>query len=350
MRPRLTTAALLALALVLAACGGDDGADTTEPPAAETTEPPADDGAQPPADGDPGTGLPAVDPIDWEGAVSTAGSSTVFPLSEVVAAQWLDEGGPEVTIESIGSGAGFERFCVAGETDISNASRPIKDEEVAQCGDIGRDPIEFRVGTDALAVTVSAGNYFASDITLEELAVLFAGAKTWSDVRADWPAHPVASFSPGTDSGTFDYFVEEVFDEDDAPILGSDAQFSEDDNVLVQGIAGDGCTEGDETTTCAVGYFGFAYFVENDDVLIALDIEGVEPNADNVDQGAYPLARPLFMYGDAGVMEEKPQVAAYLTYFLNNVSDLIGAVGYFPAPPADMAAGVDALAAYWAER
>lgn len=344
IRPTKVAALLAVLALVLAACGLDgDGTSDTEAPGATN----APDATEANGDVDAMTGLPVVDPIDWDGEIVSAGSSTVFPLAEAVAAQWLDEGGPNLTIDSIGSGAGFERFCVAGETDISNASRPIKDEEVSQCNDIGRDPIEFRVGTDALAVTVSAGNNFASDITLEELATLFSGVETWQDVRAEWPAHPVSLFSPGTDSGTFDYFVEEVFDEDDAPILESGSQFSEDDNVLVQGIAGDGCTEGDETTTCAVGYFGFAYFIENEDVLIALEVEGVEPNADNVDDGSYPLARPLFMYSDSGVMEEKPQVAAYLTYFLNSVSGLIGDVGYFPAPTADMQAGIDALASYW---
>ena len=158
--------------------------------------------------------------------------------------------------------------------------------------------------------------------------------------------HPVALFSPGTDSGTFDYFVEEIFDGDQEPLLTSRTQLSEDDNLLVQGIVDDGCAEGDESTTCAVGYFGFAYFVENEDFLIALQIEGVEPNADTVDKGVYPLARPLFMYSDDGILDEKPQVAAFLTYYLNNVSELIVDVGYFPAPAADMAAGIDALNAY----
>ncbi|MDX1468843.1 MAG: substrate-binding domain-containing protein [Acidimicrobiia bacterium] len=339
-------ALLSVLALVLAACTATEATTTTgenRPPSTNTPgpDPITDDGI------DAATGLPVIAPIDYSGDIVAMGSSTVFPLSEVVANEWIDEGGPNITIDSIGSGAGFERFCETGESDISNASRPIREEEVSSCESIGRIPIEFRVGTDALAITVSAKNYFATDITLAELAVLFSTAQTWQDVRAEWPAHPVAVFSPGTDSGTFDYFVEEVFDEDDAPILGSGAQFSEDDNVLVTGIAGDACTEGDASSTCAVGYFGFAYFVENEDVLTALSVEGVEPNAANVDAGAYPLSRPLFMYSDAGIMADKPQVAAFLTYYLNNVSRLIADVGYFPAPAADMQSGVDALKEYW---
>ena len=142
------------------------------------------------------------------GSIITAGSSTVFPLSERMAERWTDEGGIAPSIASIGSGAGFERFCVEGETDISNASRAIKDSERESCNAIGRDAIEFRVGTDALAVTVSAENDFAADVSLEELAMIFSSAVTWSDVRAEWPDEAIQRFIPGTDSGTFDYFVE----------------------------------------------------------------------------------------------------------------------------------------------
>ena len=195
-------------------------------------------------------GLPEVDALDYPGGeIIIAGSSTVFPLSERMAELWADAGGVAPSIASIGSGAGFERFCVAGETDISNASRAIKDSERESCAEIGRDPIEFRVGTDALAVTVSAANDFVSDITLEELAQIFSSAETWSDVRAEWPDEAIRRFIPGTDSGTFDYFVEAVFDKDEAPILGANPQLSEDDNVLVKGITG---------SPHAIGFFGYA--------------------------------------------------------------------------------------------
>ena len=268
-------------------------------------------------------GLPDVDPLEFsEGEIITAGSSTVFPLSERMAELWTDLGGVAPSIASIGSGAGFERFCVEGETDISNASRAIKDSERESCNAIGRDAIEFRVGTDALAVTVSAANDFVSDVTLEELAMLFSGAETWSDVRAEWPAEAIQRFIPGTDSGTFDYFVEEVFDEDEEPILSANPQLSEDDNVLVQGISG---------SPYAIGFFGYAYYVENRDALNILSIEGTEANAQTTDDGSYPLARPLYIYSDAGIMAEKPQVAAFINFFLTHVNDEVIDVGYFPA-------------------
>ena len=281
-----------------------------------------------------GHGLPEVDPLEYsDGDIITAGSSTVFPLSERMAEVWTDAGGVAPSIASIGSGAGFERFCVEGETDISNASRPIKDSEVESCNAIGRDPIEFRVGTDALAVTVSSANDFVSDVTLEELAMIFSTAATWSDVRAEWPNEAIQRFIPGTDSGTFDYFVEEVFDKDEEPILSANPQLSEDDNVLVQGITG---------SPYAIGFFGYAYYVENADILNILDIEGIEPNAQTTDDGSYPLARPLYIYSDAGIMAEKPQVNAFINFYLTHVNDEVVDVGYFPASESAFSGAIDA--------
>ena len=282
-----------------------------------------------------GHGLPDLDPLEYtDGDIITAGSSTVFPLSERMAELWTDAGGVAPSIASIGSGAGFERFCVEGETDISNASRAIKDSERESCNAIGRDPIEFRVGTDALAVTVSAENDFVSDVTLEELALIFSSADTWSDVRAEWPNEAIQRFIPGTDSGTFDYFVEEVFDEDEEPILSANPQLSEDDNVLVRGITG---------SPYAIGFFGYAYYVENQDTLSILNIEGIEANAQTTDDGSYPLARPLYIYSGAGIMSEKPQVAAFINFYLTHVNDEVIDVGYFPASPAALKAAKQAL-------
>ena len=279
-------------------------------------------------------GLPEVDPLDYyDGEIITAGSSTVFPLSERMAELWTDEGGVAPSIASIGSGAGFERFCVEGETDISNASRAIKDSEVESCAAIGRTPIEFRVGTDALAVTVSADNNFVTDVTLEELTAIFSSAETWSDVRAEWPPEVIQRFIPGTDSGTFDYFVEAVFDEDEESILSANPQLSEDDNVLAQGIAG---------SPYAVGFFGYAYYVENEDALNILSIEGIEANAETTDDGSYPLARPLYIYSDAGIMAEKPQVNAFINFYLTWVNDEVIDVGYFPAAESALHGAVDA--------
>ena len=284
---------------------------------------------------EPDIGLPEVDPLDFtEGEIVTAGSSTVFPLSERMAERWTDAGGVAPSIASIGSGAGFERFCVEGETDISNASRAIKDSEVESCAAIGREPIEFRVGADALAITVSASNDFVTDVSLEELAMIFSSADTWSDVRAEWPNEAIQRFIPGTDSGTFDYFVEAVFDEDEEPILSANPQLPEDDNVLVQGISG---------SPYAIGFFGYAYYVENQGALNILSIEGIEANAQTTDDGSYPLARPLFIYSDAGIMVEKPQVNAFINFYLSNVNDEVIDVGYFPASAAALNAAKGAF-------
>lgn len=268
-------------------------------------------------------GLPPVDPLAISGDIIEAGSSTVFPLAEAVAERFIDEGySGNITIDSIGSGAGFSRFCEAGETDISNASRPIRDSEVESCQAIDRDPIEFRVGTDALAVVVSSDNDFVDNLTFAELQAIFSTAENWSDVRSEWPDEPIQLFIPGTDSGTFDYFVEEVFEEDPEPMLSADPQMSEDDNVLVQGVS---------ASPYAIGFFGYAYYQENQDILQALSIEGVEPSAESVDNNTYPLARPLFIYSDCSVMNDKPQVNDYINYFLTNVNEVINEVGYFPA-------------------
>jgi phosphate binding protein len=283
--------------------------------------------------------LPEVNPLEVTGDIISAGSSTVFPLAEKIAENFKSDGyAGNITIDSIGTGGGMERFCKTGETDIANASRPIKDEEKANCTAIKRTPIAFRVGTDALAVVVNPANdWLKGGVTRAELAKIFSSETTnWSDVNPAWPAQPIKRFTPGTDSGTFDYFVSDVMDKvyvKDAVkdkgkgkemLLGAaNLQLSEDDNVLVQGVEGD---------KDAIGYFGFAYFEENKGKLQDLAIDGVSPSVDTVNAGKYPLSRPLFVYSDANVMKEKPQVAAFINYFLTNVNDVIGDVGYFVAP------------------
>ncbi len=280
--------------------------------------------------------LPEVDPAMVSGDIISAGSSTVFPLTERMAERFQDEGfAGNITIDSIGSGAGLERFCVSGETDIANSSRPIKDSEIESCMAIGRTPIEFRVGTDALAVVVSQENDFLTELTIEQLAMVYSTAQKWSDVDPSWPAEDILRFSPGTDSGTFDYFVEAVMDpvyvvdEDTDEGKGEEAilnaagiQMSEDDNVLVQGVLG---------SPYAIGYFGFAYYNENADTLKALSINGVEPNEETAESNEYPLSRPLFIYSDATIMQEKPQVSTFINFYLSFVNEEIIDVGYFPA-------------------
>lgn len=282
--------------------------------------------------------LPAVDPLSVFGDIVTAGSSTLGPLSARMAQAFSEDGYADIiTVDEPGTGTGFQRFCEAGETDIANASRAINDAEIENCRAIGREPIEFRVGTDALVVVVGSTNDFVDSLTLEQLAAIFSGAvTTWDQVDPSFPAAAIQLFSPGTESGTFDYFVEAVLENEDGANLGDDAaaaalqvpgiQTSGDDNILVQGI---------EASPYAIGYFGFAYYVENQDRLKALALDfgdgAVEPSAETAEDGTYPLARPLYIYSDATVMAEKPQVAAFINYYLTNVNDYITEVGYFPA-------------------
>jgi phosphate transport system substrate-binding protein len=184
-------------------------------------------------------------------------------------------------------------------------------------------------------------------VTLEELAALFSTAELWSDVRPEWPAEPILRFSPGTDSGTYDYFVEVVMapanpnaeGKADIP-LGEEAiqnasnlQQSEDDNVLVQGVEG---------SPYAIGYFGYAYYQENEDRLNALSISGVAPTAATAESNEYPISRPLFIYSDAGIMQAKPQVAAFIYFYLTHVNDEILSVGYFPASDEALQGALDA--------
>ena len=321
MNPKMQTllAMLVMASVLLAACG----------PAATATSAPAETNVA--STEDPNS---AFSPLNVSGDVVTAGSSTVFPLSERMAERFNDEGfSGTVTVDSIGSGAGFERFCEAGESDISNASRGIEADEVALCKAIGRTPVEFRVGTDALAIVVSRENDFIPGVTLEQLAMIFSTAVNWSDVDPGWPAEPILRFNPGTDSGTYDYFVEAVLGDDGTLIQNSTGtQYSEDDNVLVQGVLG---------SPYAIGYFGYAYYVENQDTLKILDIDGVAPSEVTAEDGSYPLARPLFIYSDGGIMTEKPAVAAFIHFYLSFVNEEIVDVGYFPASEAALQASWD---------
>ena len=355
---------LLALALLASACAAPTATPAPQATSAPgSTQAPAATAAPQPTTAPQATAeapmaespimLPNIpEPADVQGDIITAGSSTVFPVTEAMAELFEQEGySGQVTVDSIGTGAGFERFCTAGETDISNASRAINAKEIAACAAIGRNPLEFRVGTDALAVVVSQDNDFVDSLTLAELAVAFSTATTWADVRAGWPAEPIQRFSPGTDSGTFDYFVEAVMapanpvdgranvEAGEAAILNSEGtQYSEDDNVLAQGVEG---------SPYALGYFGYAYYAAEAGKLKAVPIAktdpaaAVEPSQETVDAATYPLARPLFIYSDAKIIQAKPQVAAFILFYLTNVNNEILDVGYFPA--SDNALG-DAMA------
>jgi phosphate transport system substrate-binding protein len=345
-----TLIAGMLLLTMLAACGQQTGTATDSPPTSPAAEAPAatpDDSpaaeaspspeaaatspspeASPAAADEEEIELPEVDPAEVTGNIITAGSSTVFPLTQALVERFQSEGyAGNVTIDSVGTGAGFERFCVAAETDIANASRPIKDEEAEACRQNGREPIEFRVGTDALAVVVSAQNDFLEELSMEQLAQIFSGElANWSEVDASYPNQPIQLFSPGTDSGTFDYFVEVVLEKDEERILNVQGlQFSEDDNVLVQGVQG---------SPYAIGYFGYAYFEENAGQLKAIAIDGVEPTAETAESNEYPLSRPLFIYSAESILQEKPQVADFINFYLSWVNEEVLDAGYFPASAA----------------
>ncbi|MGF1523386.1 MAG: PstS family phosphate ABC transporter substrate-binding protein [Leptolyngbyaceae cyanobacterium] len=257
------------------------------------------------------------------GDIAIDGSSTVFPISEAMAEDFMNENSDvNVTVGVSGTGGGFRKFC-AGETDISNASRGIKPEEVEACEAAGVEFIELLVGIDALTVVVSEENDFLSDITLEQLNAIWGpeaeGTVTrWNQVDPSWPNAPIRLFGPGTDSGTFDFFTEEVNGEGGAS--RADYTASEDDNILVLGVSRD---------PNALGYFGLSYYLENQATLEAVAVDGELPDPEAV--GAYPLARPLYIYVSTAALE-KPEVNAFVEYYLTTArdSDIVTQVGYIP--------------------
>ena len=263
------------------------------------------------------------------GSVAIDGSSTVFPLSDA-AAELLNEENTsiKVTVGSAGTGGGFEAFC-AGKTDISDASRPIDEaEEVPLCEKEGIEYTELQVATDALTVVVPT-DFEVDCITTEQLKTMWEPAAqgkvtNWNQVDPSFPDEELALFGPGTDSGTFDYFTDEINGEEGAS--RSDYEASEDDNVIVEGVA---------NTPGAAGYFGFTYYEENADKLKALEVDSgdgcVAPSAETAQSGNYtPLARPLFIYVANKSYADKPQVAEYVDYYIDNLTDIAEAAEYIP--------------------
>jgi len=260
------------------------------------------------------------------GRIQADGSSTVGPFTTLAAERFqASSPGVRVTVGISGTGGGFERFC-AGETDLSDASRPIKDEEQAACEQNGVDHVEFQVANDALTVVVSADNDWVDCLTVEELHEIWApGSKveSWSQVRDGFPDEPLELFGPGTDSGTFDYFTGEINGEEGAS--RSDYTASEDDNVLVRGVAG---------SKGGLGYFGFSYFEENAGQLRALGVDGgdgcVEPSVESAQSGEYsPLSRPLFVYAKTASFEQ-PHVSAFVRFMLSHVEELAEGAKFVP--------------------
>ena len=268
------------------------------------------------------------------GTIIIDGSSTVFPITEAVAEEF-HKLYPDIStpIGVSGTGGGFKKF-IAGETDISNASRPIKDSEAETAKANGVEYIELAIAYDGLSVMVSHDNDFVDSLTVEELGRIWAPdstVMTWKDVRPEWPDEAIKLYAPGTDSGTFDYFTEVINGK--AGASRTDFTPSEDDNVLVQGIAGD---------KYSLGYFGYAYYMENTDKLKIVKIDNgsgaVEPTFDTIMDGSYaPLSRPIFMYVAAKSLAQ-PHVQAFVDYFLGEGTALVSEVGYVQLSEEDYAA------------
>jgi phosphate transport system substrate-binding protein len=263
------------------------------------------------------------------GSVKSDGSSTVFPVAEAVAEEFqLTHPRSRITVGLSGTGGGFKKFA-AGETDISNASREMRDSEKKLAAKNNIEFIEIPVAFDGLSVMVNPKNQFVDSLSLAQLKKAWqpkSSVKTWQDLNAKWPKEEIKFYGPGADSGTFDYFTEAVMGE--ARASRPDYVASEDDNVLVRGIAND---------PNALGYFGFAYYVENKDKLKLLSIaaegkEPVKPTPETIESGKYPLARPLLIYVNLEAARKKPVVKEYIEFFLKNAATLSKEVGYVPLP------------------
>ena len=278
---------------------------------------------------------------DLSGEFEADGSSTLGPLTEAAIEEFAAVA-PDVRITNgiSGSGSGFERFS-NGEIAISNASREIKEEEAAAAEENGIPWYRFDMAYDGITVVVSAENDFVTDLTVEELSKIWAadgGVTNWSDVRPDFPEEAIELYGPGTASGTFDYFNEEILGEDVA--VRTDYTPSEDDNVLVQGVSG---------SPYALGYFGFSYFENNQDSLKAVEIDAgegpVAPSIDTIADGSYqPLSRTLFIYVNANELQERPEVQEFVKFYAATSDEIAPSVGYIALPDDAEQAVVDKVA------
>ncbi|MBD8027749.1 PstS family phosphate ABC transporter substrate-binding protein [Ureibacillus sp. Re31] len=311
----LTMTAALGSALLLGACGSETDEDATN----------ANDATETAESGD----------AQLTGTVSGDGSSTVSPITEALVEEYAGvQPDVQVSVGVSGTGGGFEKF-IAGETDFSNASRPIKDEEKAELEKAGIDYTEFQVAFDGLTVVVNPENDWAAELTVDQLKKLWiedGTTKKWSDIDPSWPDEEIVFYSPGTDSGTYDYFDEVILDGAD---LENAATLSEDDNVLVQGVASD---------KNAIGFFGYAYYLENKDKLTAVTVDGVAPTNETIESGEYtPLSRPLFVYAKNSALKENEAFYDFMKYTLENAGEMAEAVGYVKLPDEKYDEGLKAL-------
>lgn len=310
---RASARALVAVSagVLAAACGGPSGSRQTRAAAASASG-----------------GAPAT--AELEGTVLVDGSSTVAPISQAVAEEFQAlNRGVRVPVGTSGTGGGFKKFCL-GETDISDASRPVKGSETETCEANGIGFIELPVAFDGLAVLANPQNSFVDCLTVAELRKVWEPAAedivtTWSQVRDGFPDDQLILYGPGVDSGTYDYFTEAIVGEEGAS--RGDFTPSEDDNVLVQGIAGD---------ASSLGFFGLAYYTANADILKLVKVDGgsgcVEPTPTSVNSGTYqPLSRPILIYVST-VAADRPEVGEFVRFYMRNAASLAGDVGYVPLP------------------
>ena len=255
------------------------------------------------------------------GNIVVDGSSTVYPITEIVAEEFTYENpNVKVTVAESGTGGGMKKF-VEGEIDIVNASRKIKDSELEQAKENGIDVLELVVANDGISVVVNSENDFATDLTKEELSHIFRSenpAKYWSDVREGFPNELIKVYTPGTASGTFEFFTEVVNDE--AKSQREDAILSEDDNVLVKGVSED---------KYSIGYFGYSYYESNKDKINLVSIDGIAPSSETINDGTYLLSRPLFIYLNKNDLS-KPEIQAFIEFYLTNAYELADDVQLVP--------------------
>ena len=305
MRLWLTMGAISALALVVAACGGGGNGEG----------------------GDTGGGGGGGNDIRVQG------SSTVGPVTQAAADAFSENNDARISVGTAGTGNGMEAFC-AGDTDIADASRPMDpEEERPTCQENGVEFVVLPIGLDGIAVTANPENDWAQNVTVDELNTMWSpdsegSVSSWSDVRSEWPDNELALFGPGTESGTFDFFTEVATGEEGSS--RSDYQASEDDNVLVQGVSGN---------QNALGYFGLAFYENNQDQLKLLSVDGVEPTADTISSGEYPISRPLFIYVNANKLENKKVLQDFVSFYLEegNLDQFITETGYIALPDSTIA-------------
>ncbi len=316
-------AALSAAALLLAACGGEDETEDAAPaPAPAATE-------------DAEEEAPAL-----SGSIEIDGSSTVAPLTDAIAEEYAAiQPDVIVNLSVSGTGGGFERFCGTGDTQFSNASRPIKQSEAELCASNGIEFTEIRVGTDALTMVTSPDTPdTVACLTTDEIVKIFGpeGVDTWDQVNPAFPNVAISIYAPDTDSGTYDFMLSDILDIEESR---QDYNSSADDNIISQGVSG---------TPGSWGFFGFAYYINNTDAFTALEYDGgdgcVAPSVETAQDGTYLATRPLFVYVRNDALED-PAVADFATFYLETVNDVIGEVGYIPATDAELAEARAAVAA-----